>query len=65
MVQDGSANMARRPRIRLTRELAAKIKRLARDTDLLQHEIAARLGINQGRVSEVLNLKRFADVPPA
>jgi predicted XRE-type DNA-binding protein len=57
--------MAKRPRSRLTKELAAKIKRLARDTDLLQHEIAARLGINQGRVSEVLNLKRFAEVPPA
>jgi predicted XRE-type DNA-binding protein len=65
MVQDVSANMAKRPRIRLTRELAAKIKRLALDTDLLQHEIAASLSINQGRVSEVLNNKRFAEVPPA
>jgi len=31
----------------------------------MQHEIAAKLGINQGRVSEVLNGKRFGDVPPA
>lgn len=57
--------MARRSRTPLTKELAAKIKRLALDTKLLQHEIAAQLGINQGRVSEVLNGKRFADIPPA
>lgn len=47
----------------LTPEMAAAIKHLAATTDLMQHEIAARLGINQGRVSEVLNGKRFADVP--
>lgn len=49
----------------LTAEIAAHIKRVALDTDLAQHEIAAHLGLNQGRVSEVLNLKRFADTPPA
>lgn len=45
--------------------MAAQIKTLAATTDLLQHEIAARLGINQGRVSEVLAEKRFADVMAA
>jgi predicted XRE-type DNA-binding protein len=30
----------------------------------LQHEIAAKLSINQGRVSEVLAGKRFPDAPP-
>lgn len=52
-------------RRRMTRELAALIKKLAATTDLFQHEIAATLGINQGRVSEVLNGKRFTDVQPA
>jgi predicted XRE-type DNA-binding protein len=49
----------------LTAELAARIKRLALDGGLLQHQIAAILNLNQGRVSEVLTGKRFADVPPA
>lgn len=55
--------MARRTR--MTQELAALIKGLAATTTLYQHEIAAKLGINQGRVSEVLTGKRFADVEPA
>lgn len=48
----------------LTADLAARIKRMAKETDLLQHEIAARLNVNQGRVSEVLSGKRFPDAPP-
>lgn len=55
--------MARRTRMSV--ELAALIKKLAATTDLFQHEIAARLGVNQGRVSEVLSGKRYADVRPA
>lgn len=50
---------------RLTADMAALIKRFALDTDLLQHEIAALLRLNQGRVSEVLSGKRFGAVPPA
>lgn len=49
----------------LTPEVAAKIKKLAATTDLYQHEIAALVGVNQGRVSEVLSGKRFAEVSPA
>lgn len=49
----------------LTREIAAAIWRLARESDLAQHEIAAALHINQGRVSEVLSLKRFPEARPA
>lgn len=49
----------------MTAKLAAQIKKLAATTDLYQHEIAARLGINQGRVSEVLSGKRYGHVPPA
>lgn len=48
----------------LTAELAAKIKRLARETTLAQHQIAAKLDLNQGRVSEVLTGKRFPEVQP-
>lgn len=48
----------------LTPTLAARIKRLWEDTDLTQHAIGAMLGLNQGRVSELVNGARFADVPP-
>lgn len=49
----------------LTAAMAAKIKKLARDhKELAQHEIAAVLKLNQGRVSEVLTGKRFVGVPP-
>ena len=49
---------------RMTPTIAATIKRLHRDTDLPQHEIAALVGVNQGRVNEVINGKRFAEVAP-
>lgn len=51
-------------RSRLTSVEAAKIKYLAATTVLYQHEIAAKIGLNQGRVSEVLSGKRFANVNP-
>jgi predicted XRE-type DNA-binding protein len=43
--------------------MAAKIKHLC-GQGFLQHEIAARFGINQGRVSEIKNGKKHKDVPP-
>lgn len=49
---------------RMTPEIAARIKRLWRDTEMPQHEIAAAVGVNQGRVNEVVNGKRFSDVLP-
>ena len=49
----------------LTAALAARIKKLAQTRTLAQHQIAAQLDINQGRVSEVLTGKRFPWVPPA
>lgn len=52
-------------RTRMTPRIAARIKFLAATTTWFQHEIAAHLGINQGRVSEVLRGKRFANIPPA
>lgn len=57
--------MSRRVSEPLTPELAAKIKQMARDTDLVQHEIAAALHLNQGRISEVLTGKRYSEVPAA
>lgn len=57
--------MGRRVSTPLTAKLAAEIKRLARDTELVQHEIAAQLRVNQGRVSEVLSGKRFPEVRPS
>lgn len=55
----------RRVSRRLTAATAAQIKKLAAKTELAQHQIAAQLDINQGRVSEVLSGKRFAHVAPA
>jgi predicted XRE-type DNA-binding protein len=50
---------------RLSRAIAAYIKWLWEYTPLNQAQIAALLGaINQGRVSEVVNGHRFADVTP-
>lgn len=48
----------------LTAKTASYIKWYEANTNLLQHEIAARLNINQGRVSEVLAGKRFPDALP-
>jgi predicted XRE-type DNA-binding protein len=56
--------MGRRVSEPLTSDLAATIKQMARDTDLAQHEIAAKLHLNQGRISEVLTGKRFSEVAP-
>jgi predicted XRE-type DNA-binding protein len=50
---------------RLNEQLAAYIKWLWLHTPLNQAQISACLGaINQGRVSEVVNGHRFADVNP-
>ncbi len=46
----------------LTPEMANDIRRLASTGTLAQHQIAALLGINQGRVSEVLSGKRFPEL---
>lgn len=48
----------------ITPEMAAIIKARLLVGDL-QHDIAADLRINQGRISEINTGKRFANVPPA
>ena len=51
---------------RLSAKIAAKIKFLWINTSLNQAQIAAELGgMNQGRISEVLNGSRFAEIPPS
>jgi predicted XRE-type DNA-binding protein len=53
----------RRLGVALTRQRAAHIKHLLETTNLNHAQIAAEVGsINQGRVSEVKNGKRFPDV---
>lgn len=49
---------------RMSQEVADEIRRLKRDKGLFNHQIAAALKINQGRVSEVLTGKRFPEEKP-
>jgi transcriptional regulator with XRE-family HTH domain len=48
----------------MSQKVADEIRRLKREEGLYNHEIAARLNINQGRVSEVLSGKRFPEAKP-
>lgn len=45
-------------------EMAGKIKYLVGVLGLFQHQAAAVLGINQGRVSEVISGKRYPRIEP-
>lgn len=49
----------------VTDEMAAHIKFLINHYAMAQHHIAALCGVNQGRVSEIKNGHKFADVAPA
>jgi len=48
----------------MTAEVAGKAITLVKEVGLNQQQAAALLGINQGRVSEVLNGKRFIGAAP-
>ena len=48
----------------MTPERAAIAKRLMM-SGFYQHEVAAKLGVNQGRISEINTGKIFAEVKPA
>lgn len=48
----------------VTSEMASYMKRM-RAEGLYVHQIAAELGVNPGRVSEVLTGKRFPKEPPS
>lgn len=56
--------MPPKPSTPMTQAVANQIRRLKREEKLYNHEIAAILGINQGRVSEVLSGKRFPEAKP-
>lgn len=49
---------------KVSEEMAGRIRALYR-LGYTQHDIAALVGINQGRVSEVVNFKIHPTVPPA
>jgi len=57
--------MPPKPSTPMSQSIADEIRRLKREEGLYNHEIAARLSLNQGRVSEVLTGKRFPEVKPA
>lgn len=57
--------MKRRRSPPISEELAAQIRYLVQDKGLYQHQAAAVVGVNQGRVSEVMRGRHFPDVPPA
>lgn len=56
--------MKRSPSPKISREMAAHIKFLVTIRGLFQHQVAALLGINQGRVSEVIRGRRFPGIEP-
>jgi predicted XRE-type DNA-binding protein len=49
----------------ITPEMAAHIRFLVLERGLYQHQAAALVGTNQGRVSEVMTGRRHPDTPPA
>ena len=53
----------KRPSRRLTLQDAKLVWKLRRE-GWLQHNIAAHLGVNQGRISEILTRKAFAESAP-
>ncbi len=59
----GADRRTRKRAPRVTAEMAASIKRLLQEK-MMQHDIAARCGINPGRVSEIKSGKIFGDVAP-
>ena len=49
----------------ISAEMAAHIRFLIKEQGLYQHQAAALVGVNQGRISEVMRGKYFPNVPPA
>jgi hypothetical protein len=47
----------------MTIELASKAKTMVLRLGMAQHEAAAKLGVNLGRICEVVNGQKFADAP--
>jgi hypothetical protein len=49
----------------MTAELASKAKTMVIRLGLAQHVAAAKLGVNPGRISEVIRGQKFKDAPYA
>ena len=49
----------------ITPEMAAHIRFLIKERGLFQHQAAALVGVNQGRISEVMRGQVHPSVPPA
>lgn len=48
----------------ITPDMARRVRYLVKVLGLFQHQAAAVLGINQGRVSEVMTGKRYPGLEP-
>lgn len=57
--------MKRIPSRKITDALAAHIKYLVGLGTRWRHEVAAVVGVNPGRVSEVMNYPEYAHISPA
>jgi predicted XRE-type DNA-binding protein len=57
--------MERKRSPNITPEMAAHIRFLVEQRGLYQHQAAALVGINQGRISEIMRGKRYPDVAPS
>ena len=55
----------RKPSRKVTAALAAHIRFLVFEQKLYQHQAAALVGVNPGRVNEVVKGRKFPDEPPA
>mgnify|MGYP001134074552 CR=1 FL=1 len=55
----------RRPSQKITPALAAHIRFLVFEQNLYQHQAAALVGVNPGRVNEVVKGHSFPKEPPA
>jgi hypothetical protein len=56
---------ASRCSVPMTSELASKAKTMVLKLRMAQHQAAAKLGVNQGRISDVINGRTFPDAPLA
>lgn len=54
----------RKPSPPVTAQMAAHIRFLVKKQGLYQHQAAALLGVNPGRVNEVMKGRRFPEEPP-
>ena len=54
---------ARRSSIPMNAELASSAKTMVIQLGMAQHIAAAKLGVNQGRISDVVTGKTFPDAP--